>query len=468
MLSGLGDIFGFEVGSIIIDGTTYAKAVVKPEFEIGKLKASLYLPVIYQDNLFEPSSWYKPAENNEWSFGTDQDTAQDIAFDIFNDLFLKIEYIQWGDNGDDFYLKFGNLNNMTIGHGILMRNFSNNFEFPAVRKVGINTGLFLENFGFEAVLDNAADPTIFGGRLAFIPFGSSFPMQIALSGITDINPDSEIEDSPKLFDPLILNAAFDLGLPISLLNMTIFTDFAGLTVYKDSTWYTETFYNPSAGDFLASLNNYGVSAGIFGNLFSLDYRLEYRLSKGIFTPAFYGNNYLLNKTLQYDALTGYIEDLEADPTGSAYQDITMGVYGELAMNIFDAVTLTGGYLWPWELSSSGTIDFSENDYFTLSAALMPDIIPVAGIYGSVSYTRSRLVSSIKNAVNKTEAFTFLNPDTLISGEIVYPFDPSLDIALMFTTALPRDEETGALAMDEITHVLDNPYFAMSIDMRIHF
>ena len=468
MLSGLGDIFGFEVGSIIIDGTTYAKAVVKPEFEIGKLRASLYLPVIYQDNLFEPSSWYKPAENNEWSFGTDQDTAQDIAFDILNDLFLKIEYIQWGDNGDDFYLKFGNLNNMTIGHGILMRNFSNNFEFPAVRKVGINTGIFLENFGFEAVLDNAADPTIFGGRLAFIPFGSSFPMQIALSGITDINPDSEIEDSPKLFDPLILNAAFDFGLPVSLLNMTIFADLAGLTVYSDSAWHTETFYNPSASDFFASLNNYGVSAGIFGNLFTLDYRLEYRLSKGIFTPAFYGNNYLLNKTQQYDALIAYIDDLETDPTGAAYQDITMGVYGELAMNIFDAVTLTGGYLWPWELDASGSINFSEDDYFTLSAALMPDVIPVAGVYGSVSYTRAGLVSSVKNAVNKTEAFTFLNPDTLISGEIVYPFDPSLDIALMFTTALPRDEETGALAMDEVTHVLENPYFAMSIDMRIHF
>ena len=468
-LDALGDMLGFEIGSILIDGTTYAKALIQPEFEIGKFKAKLYLPVIYQDNLFDPESWYFPAGNNEWSFGTDQSEAVDIAFDIVNDLFLKINYLQWGDNGDDFYFKFGNLNNMTIGHGILMRNFSNNIEFPAVRKVGINTGVNFENFGFEAVLDNAASPTIFGGRLVYIPFGSSFPMGIGLSAITDINPDSEVEtsSSPTLWDPLVLNAAFDLGFPISLLNMTLFAEAAGLVVYdtnltpNNNGWHTETVYNPDEADILTALNNYGVAAGIYGDLFSLDYRLEYRLSKGIFTPGFYANNYLINKTAQYSALTAFINN----PTDPAYQSYTMGVYGDLSVNILDAVTVGGGYLWPWEIDSSGAVDFTADDSFNLSLELMPDVIPLVGIYGSLSYTRTGLVNDIKDAVDGTNAFQLFSEDSILTGELVYPFDPSLDIALQVATSYTRDDD-GDLFINPDGSL--DTYFAMSIDMRVHF
>ena len=456
---GLADALAFEIGSINIDGTTYAKAVIQPEFEIGKFKAKLYLPVIYQDNLFDPGSWYMPAGNNEWSFGTDQSEAVDIAFDILNDLFLKIQYLQWGDNGDDFYLKFGNLNNMNIGHGILMRDFSNNFEFPAVRKVGINTGFNFENFGFEAVLDDASAPTIFGGRIVYIPFGSSFPLGIGLSAITDINPDSETETAITLFDPLVLNTAFDIGIPIKPINMTIFADAAGLVVYQDAVWHTETFYNPNEPDFLTALNNYGITAGIYGDLFSLKYRLEYRLSKGVFTPSFYSNTYLADKTDQFSALTAFI----TDPSADAYQEFTMGVFGELSMNFFDAVTLSGGYLWPWQLND-GVVDYSADDSFKLSASLMPDVIPIVGLYGSVTYARTGLVNSIKDSVNGITPFALLDADTLLSGELVYPFDPSLDIALQFATAYSRDDDGKLMYVDGI---LDT-YFAMSIDMRIHF
>ena len=51
---------GFEIGSVTIDGETYAKAVMQPQFEIGKFRAGLYLPVIYQDNLFDPDSMVPP------------------------------------------------------------------------------------------------------------------------------------------------------------------------------------------------------------------------------------------------------------------------------------------------------------------------------------------------------------------------------------------------------------------------
>ena len=466
------DMLGFEIGSIVINNETYAKALIQPEFEVGKFRAKFYLPIIYRDNLVDPGSWYFPAGNNEWSFGTDQTEPVDIAFDIINDLFLKINYLQWGDNGDNFYFKFGNLDNMTIGHGILMRNFSNNFEFPAVRKVGINTGVNFEHFGFEAVLDNASAPTIFGGRLVYIPFGNNFPMGIGLSAITDINPDSEIEASisPTLWDPAVLNAAFDLGFPIKPINMTIFAEAAGLVMYgsnllpaSENGWHFETFYNANEPDFLTALNNYGVAAGIYGDVLSLDYRLEYRLSKGIFRPSFYANNYLVNKTEQYNELTAFI----ANPTDPQYQAITMGVFGDLSVNILDAVTVAGGYLWPWELDTVGNINLDTEDYFKLSLELQPDVIPVVGIYGSVSYNRSGLVNDIRAAVNDNvnNPFQFFNDDTIITGELVYPYDDSLDIAVQFSTTYAREDD-GDLEVNDDGSL--NPYFAFSIDMRVHF
>jgi hypothetical protein len=458
---GLGDFLAFEIGSITIDGETYAKTVIQPEFTIGDLSMGLYLPIIYQDNLFDPDSWYKPAGNSEWSFGTDKTELGDIVFDIMSDLFLKIRYIQWGDNGDDFYLKFGNLDNMTIGHGILMYNFANNTEFPAIRKVGINTGINFDYLGLEAVLDDAADPTIFGGRFVYIPFGPDFPLGIGLSAITDINPDSELETSTTLWNTMMLNGAFDIGLPVKPLGMTIFADIAAMTMYDSTGWHMETVYNPAQSDILAALNNYGITAGVYGDILGfIDYRLEYQFSKGLFKPAFYNKSYLYNKTGYFNDLSTYV----ADPSQASYQDTTMGIYGELSANLFDAVILEGGYLWPWTISGT-TIDFSAEDYFHIAAYLMPDVIPIAGLYGSVSYTRTGLAGSISDAFAGTSDFMPFDDKTIFSGEIVYPFDDFLDLALQFATALTRDNN-GNIVLD--TNGTAQVYYAFTIDTRIHF
>lgn len=456
----VGDLLSFEIGSITIDGETYAKAVLQPEFEIGILSMGLYLPIIYQDNLFDPGSWYKPAGNNEWSFGTDQTEIGDILYDIMSDLFLKIEYMQIGDNGDDFYFKFGNLDNMTIGHGILMYNFANNTEFPAVRKVGINTGLNFEHFGAEAVLDDASDISIFGGRIVYTPFGSGFPLGFGLSAVTDVNPDSELETSTILFNTMILNGAFDIGLPVKPLGLTFFADLGTITLYDENGWHLETMYDSTQTDFLTAINNYGITAGVYGSIFDIiDYRLDYRLSKGLFRNAFYDSTYLLYKTEYFNQLTTYT----ADPSLDAYQEITMGVYGELSASLFDAVVLSGGYLWPWTFDGTA-VDFSADDYLNISLSLMPDVIPFVGIYGSVSYTRAGLNQSISDAIDGA-TFQPFDANTVFAGELVYPFDDTVDVSLEFATVLSRDTNGNIIYDDD---GLAETYYAFTIDVGLSF
>ncbi len=455
LLSDIGDFLGFEIGSVTIDGETYAKAVMQPQFEIGKFRAGLYLPVIYQDNLFDPDSWYHPSGNDEWSFGTDQNGWVDVSLDVVSDLFLKIRYLQWGDNGDDFYLKFGNLSNMTIGHGILMYNYANDTEFPAIRKVGLNTGMKFEYIDFEAVIDDASAPSIFGGRFVVKPMGTKFPLGFGLSAVADINPDSELDSDSGLFDPMFVNPSFDIELPLSMINMTLFADTATMIPYIDGSFESSTFYNAGASDFSAALNNYGIATGFYGDVFGLDYRLEYRYSKGLFTPAFYNSNYDRNKTSYYNAILAYLDN----PGDESYQTVTMGVYGELGMNFFDALALTGGYLWPWQLDGD-TVSPADDDYFILSLELMPDVIPVVGLYGSVSYIRTNLASSIRDTVDGA-AFQLFDTDTIFNGELVYPFSNNLDVALQFATALSRDNNGNITEDSEV-------YYAFTIDTRVHF
>lgn len=171
MFEFLGGYMGLEIGSVTMGGETYGKVILQPEFEIGRLGLGLYLPIIYQDNLFAPSTWYQPAGNNEWSFGTDgkfsgeEDETWLRIQDFWQDLWLKIRYIRWGEQRDPFFFQVGNLRAMSLGHGILMNRYANDTDFPQVRRVGFNLGLDPGKGGLEIVANDLANPEIFGGRL---------------------------------------------------------------------------------------------------------------------------------------------------------------------------------------------------------------------------------------------------------------------------------------------------------------
>src|SRR5208337_1615572 len=100
---------------------------------------SLYLPIIYNGDMFNPSDWYHPMGNDEWNFGgllTGQLISTNpwvVAQDVLNDLLLKIRYLEWGQQRDPFFFKVGNLDDITIGHGLIMRDFANDADFPSIR-----------------------------------------------------------------------------------------------------------------------------------------------------------------------------------------------------------------------------------------------------------------------------------------------------------------------------------------------
>ena len=182
------DNMGMEIGSVTIDGTSYSKVVLAPEVRIGRLKLGLYLPVIYNDDLFNPSTWYEPGGNNEWDFGARYwgTNTFKAVMDVAADLVLKVKYLEYGQPLEDpFFVKIGNLHDLTIGHGLIMRNYRNDSDFPSIRRTGVNTGIDFGRFGFEALANDLPVPEVFGARLYFRPIKNS-KLAFGISGVADL------------------------------------------------------------------------------------------------------------------------------------------------------------------------------------------------------------------------------------------------------------------------------------------
>jgi hypothetical protein len=411
-------ILGIEIGAVTIGDETYAKVIAQPRFSLGKFKFALYLPVIYQSNMLDPDDWYRPEGNYEWSFGADQDRWDRIAMDFVTDLFLKFRYITYGEMRDPFYFKLGNLNDITLGHGSIMRNYANDSDFPAIRRVGVNLGGDLKEgkAGYELMVNDASDPEIFGARFFFRP-AASLPLALGFTGVSDIGPDVD----GIYGDPILINCGLDLDLPLmekEMLSIILFADVALMLPYYREAYGTveEGLVWDAVWDG-EELRNWGFATGLFGNIMPLDYRLEFRYEKGTYRNAFYNNLYDRQRADYAMELGTYLNN----PDDPVYNTQTMGIYGEAGFSIEKIFYLEAGYLWPWYVNDTG-VD-RPDDFLHLEAGIRRGLLP---IYATISYDRTRFVPDMLDS--GFAGFDWFNEYTVLSGELVYPVAPMLELA----------------------------------------
>ncbi|MEE8441949.1 MAG: FecR family protein [Spirochaetia bacterium] len=478
----LTEILGLEIGTITLEGETYSKLVAQPTFDLGKLRAGLYLPVIYNGNLFDMDDWYEPKGNNEWSFGMDQDWRAEplVALgDLVGDVALKIKFIEWGGQRDPFFLKVGSLNTLTLGHGLLMREYANDTDFPAVRRIGFNIGVDSGGFGFEALVNDLAAPEIFGARVFVRPV-PKFRLAVGISAVADIGPARDLPATSDLgtaifaeeraADPIFLNAALDLDLPIierEAASLILYGDIGGLVPYLRTgigsvlpgMQWNALWYDPGTG---GKLRNYGIASGIFGNVSLFDYRVEFRNFRGIFEPAFYDANYdRIRGEKARDVLT-YLQN----PDDAAYDNSTLGVYGEAGFTIADLVRLEAGYLWPWTRDpATDAVVMGDNDYLLASLYIKEGLLPL-GISAGFSYARTNFIPRLLGEGSFADVGLF-DENTVLMGEIVYPVAPIMDIAASISTTILRDA-FGAIQYTEASDGTLRPKYGpvINIETRI--
>jgi len=393
--------------------------------------------------------------------------------DVLGDLFLKIRYIQIGEQRDPFYLKVGNLNNITIGSGFVMRNFANDSEFPTVRRVGLNIGVDGKHVGFEVMANDLAKmpPEIFGGRFYVKPFGN---FAVGLGVVADINP------SGTLATPAFFHGGFNIDFPIvntDPLSFILFADIASSLPYFASDYtdpvsgetvaaglHTEALIDPTPAEGVPGFKNWGFAAGIMGNIFVADYRLEFRYFTGSFRPSYFDTGYERERPMRVYEVVQYLNHMN-DP---GYSNTVMGIYGEAGFSLLkDKLNFTAGYMWPWTPGTPLPDDPNlwPDDYLKLQFSIAKGVIPVLGLSGSLSYERSRLAPLIAGAIKGVEVQGDLfDANSLAKAEIVYPVAPIMDLALTVTATAERDAD-GNLVMSALPP-LPNLKPSVAIEMRM--
>jgi len=464
------DFFGMEIGSITINDTTYSKAVIQPNLKLGKFKLGLYLPVIYSSNLFDPNDWYKPRGNNEWSFGAGLWGSDNLAaaLDAAADLALKIKYLEIGRQLEDpFFVKAGSLDSLTLGHGLIMRNFANDSEFPAVRRIGFNLGLSGSGGGFEALVNDLTQPEIFGFR-AFLRPIKGFKLAIGLSAAADIGPAWSLSAAQRQMvgDPILLGSAIDLDLPIissDFLMIRLFADGAVNLPYlrqaiggkKDLRY--DLVYND--GDF----RNWGAASGLLARIAILDLRLEYRYFTGIFKPSLFDGAYALNRASYALLYKGYLDG--SIPISSSPS--IMGVYGEGGVAMFDEkLTLYLGYFWPWSIVTTNLADAlaQAKDEAKIKLEIRRGLIPFVDLSGSILYERRGVAKALSQG-----NFVLLDENTVFAGEILIPIPktPNLDLALI-VKSVPVRSANGTIAWKDESKGIPYVKPSVGIETRLHF
>lgn len=476
----LRDMLGFEIGSVTIDTATYSKAIIQPNLVLGKVKLGLYLPVIYSSNLFDPSDWYHPNGNDEWSFGLDYFNNKNYlggAKDLAIDLALKIKYFEYGTQYEDpFYIKVGNLEDMTLGHGLIMRNYANDTDFPAIRRLGFDMGLDSGSGGFELVANDLTDPQIFGGRAFFRPV-PNFKLAIGASAVVDWAPASL---DPSLLpgsssDALkLIGAGVDLDLPIiqgSVFGVRAFVDGAATIPYTTvdlpkagggtvaAGFQPQLIYDSTTNE----IKNWGAAGGLIGNVLFLDWRLEYRYFTGYFRPSFFDGTYDRMRS-QYAAK--YLTYL-TNPTTYADTPNVMGIYGEGGFKLInDKLTFGFGYFWPWSLDAGTDIQkqlVQSSDEFHARLEIKKGLIPIIDLAGAITYDKREIAKSIADGT-----FKFLDENTLFGGEIDIPVPktPNLDLAVLFQTVPVRNSD-GSIKYTDILNGIPEMAPSISIETRFH-
>ena len=165
-------------GTVSINGETYNQISLRPEFNLGKwgLGFDFYLYIDGDGNIYEDS----------WNFSTVKKGYQT--------LIDKLKYIRYGYPGDQFYFKVGTLSGISLGHGILVEEYSNMMRYPEIRKVGFQLSTFLDSgIGIEFVQsDFKYSPSLLGARINY-PLFANF--DIGVSFATDVNQNAGLDDS---------------------------------------------------------------------------------------------------------------------------------------------------------------------------------------------------------------------------------------------------------------------------------
>ena len=247
-------------GLTFINGDAYVRLQLQPDIPLGKVGIGLDLILLYNPY----------AEGDE-----PQILAEDgEMWDSPSTWLRLVRYVRYGRPYDPFYVRFGELDYLTIGHGSIMSGYSN-YDRRGLR---LNLRNSENRFGIETMMNDIGNPTIFGGRGFYRPFQREqnnnllTRFELGATYLTDINPNlQETGEEP------LTAVGLDVGFPLfetSTFRLDLYDDIAFLNTLPEENAPTEialTEENRITTN-LAWGNAVGVGFSFTQTLFKIEYR----------------------------------------------------------------------------------------------------------------------------------------------------------------------------------------------------
>ena len=290
----------------------------------------------------------------------------------FLDVYLpKILYIRYGLKGEDpIFAKLGSINDLSLGNGFIMSNYSNMLFMPEQRIFGLDVGVDGAVFGFpyvgvEALTGNLARLDVVGARIYARPLiGTAIPilknMQTGLTVVADNNPALYADTVAK--SSAIAVYGGDIMVP--LINSKSFPLAA----------FTDVAIDPN--------HTAGWMLGFGGRLaYIFTYGAQLRILQDGFIPSYFDANYDIYRAKKFD----YMQD-DSNTGGSSYA----GWYASLGTSLFGDkfifnLALDGPFASKGKVSD---IDNAEqNDYPHLRGVLALGEIPMLPVFFDASYEK---------------------------------------------------------------------------------
>ncbi|MFH1353653.1 MAG: FecR family protein [bacterium] len=312
------------IGAVALtrDGVTkvYYEFSMFPEIAIGKLGIGLELVVHFDEN--------NEILKDEWRI---------------EEYPSKIDYIRWGQKHvDPLYFLIGRFRRpVTIGHGLIVNNYSNMAQYPNVKKIGLEFDLDRKKWGLEGMTGDVTLPEVIAARFYFRPLlftGIPLLRNLKLGALAGSDTDPDSTNDTK--DDAVTVIGADAELPLltfKFLSATVFADIAKMQ-FGDIYLSTSPQHTIALED-----GGIGKSAGLSGKIGFLSYRGEYRIVESNFMPGYFDGHYDLDRWEWYSTENSTMTKAEYYLRGKTKEPVKVGPYVEAWFSFFNLLDFRASY-----------------------------------------------------------------------------------------------------------------------------
>jgi len=280
---------GVALGSdVILSGANgapenWTKLSFQPDLSFGKIGLGFDFPVHFM---------MYPADSNEAIEIYKGDWVPENGR-TFLDVYLpKIMYVRYGQKGEDpFFAKLGSIDDLSLGDGFIMSDYSNMLFMPDQRIFGLDLGLDGTLFqfpyiGIETIVGNLARFDVMGARAYGRPLiDTDIPilknLQVGATFVGDTNP-------------YLYYGSSGSASPIAAYGADILVPILGAQAFSLSA-FTDLAFDPNASA--------GWMLGTGGRIIGIfTYGAQLRILQDGFIPSYFDATYDLYRAERYDAM----------------------------------------------------------------------------------------------------------------------------------------------------------------------